>query len=339
MKQKLLFIMILICLLALPAMAVTQSNDIYISPTGRDSNECILILPCETFGRAEELAEPGDVIHFLKGTYDEVYLISKSGTPKRPIKIIGHKAVLKSLIISGNYIIVSKIEVIGAVYHGIMTTGKHIVIQNSIVHNSVTDNGFGPVCNVNNVRGGWGSGIKVERGSEDITIKDNLVYENCGEGIAATMGKHITIINNTARDNYSVNIYVDNSSFTTVSNNHVICTGNGYLRYDRRPTGIAMGEEFYEGWGAQRHDNQILENIVNGCYEGISSWRSKMSEEVEENLIIRDNIVINETYHSISLYWYNQNVLIENNTIDSPIFITNQDGVTLLNNTVQEPTK
>ncbi len=337
MKKKFFFTTILTCLMALPVFLVSQSNDLYVSPSGDDSNNCSFINPCQTFWQAESLAEPGDVIHLLSGRYDEVYDAYKSGTPDAPITITGNNAIVKSMVISGDYIIVKKIEVVGAVYHGIITKGKHIVIQDTIVHHSVTDNGFGPVCNTQKyLEGGWGSGIKVERGSEYITIKNNLVYENCGEGIAATMGKYITIIGNTSRDNFSVNIYIDNSSFTTVNKNKVICTGDGYLRDNRRATGIAVGEEFYEGWGAQRHDTLILNNTVNGCYEGISSWEPKVPEGIEKNLIVKDNVVKNSTYQSISLYWVNQNVVIEDNTVDIPILIINNDGVILSNNKVKE---
>jgi hypothetical protein len=337
LRYKLFFIMILTFSLALPVFFLSQSNDLYVSPSGNDSTNCSFLTPCQTFWQAENLAQPGDVIHLLEGNYNEVYDAYKSGNANAPIIITGNNAVVKSLLISGDYIIVKNIEVTGAEYHGIITKGSHIVIQDTVVHHNVTDNGYGPICNTqNNIDGGWGSGIKVERGSENIIIKNNLVYENCGEGIAATMGEYVSIIDNISRDNFSVNIYVDNSSFTTVLRNKVICTGEGYLRDGRRATGIAIGEEVYEGWGAQRHDNHILENTVDGCYEGISSWKSKVPEGIEKNLDIKDNIVTNETYQSISLYWVNQNVKIEGNTVDTPIFIENQGGTVLSNNIVKE---
>lgn len=324
--------MLLILLLIIPIAFFLESDDIYISPAGADSNTCRRISPCKSFERAENLAQPGDVIHFLKGTYPDTYKVSKSGTRNHPITIIGHNAVLGGMVISGSHIIVSNIEVAGSLSHGIMTIGKSIIIRNSSVHHSVTENGTGPLCNPNNVSNGWGSGIKVERGSEYITIENNLVYENCGEGIAVTMGKFVTINNNVSRDNYSVNIYVDNSSFTTVQNNTIICTGNGYLRDERRATGIALGEEYYEGWGAQRHNNNVIKNTIDGCYEGISSWEPDVSEGMEKNLVIKGNTVINGTYQSISLYWINQNVLVESNIVDIPIFIEKSEGVALYKN-------
>jgi len=313
-------------------MAILEFNDIYISPTGMDSNVCNRISPCKSFERAEYLAQPGDTIHFLKGNYPDSYKISKSGTQQLPITIIGHNATLGGMVISGNHIVVSNIEVTWAVSHGIMTTGKNITIQNSSVHHSVTENGIGPECNRSNVGSGWGSGIKVERGSEYITISNNTVYENCGEGIAVTMGRYVTVANNTSRDNYSVNIYIDNSSFTIVKSNAVICTGDGYLRDARRATGIALGEEYYEGWGAQRNNNSVVDNIVDGCYEGISSWEPDVRYGIEKDLVIADNTVINSSYQSISLYWINQNVLVENNVIDLPIFVEKKEGVILREN-------
>lgn len=337
MKNKVLIIVFF--LLLLPIFLFTQSNDIYVSKNGNDTNSCSFFLPCKSFTRATNLVQPGDTIHILKGIYDTPLAITKSGSSKAYISVIGHGAILRGINISGNYIIISNIEIANSISHGIIAGGKYIIIKNSTVHHSVIENGIGPACNTNNEKNGWGSGIKVERGAENITIENNTTYENCGEGIAVTMGKNIVISNNISRDNYSVNIYIDNSSFVTVKNNKAICTGNGYLRDGRRATGIALGEEFYPEWGAQRHDNNILENSIDGCYEGITSWEPDVPGGIEKNLVITGNIIINGINQSISLNWNNQNVLIENNTVDIPIFIENMDGVTLQNNTLIEITQ
>lgn len=333
MKDKFLIILSIVLLLIAPTIILTQSTNIYISTNGKDANKCTQFSPCRTFNKVINLAKPGDTIHILKGVYNETATISKSGAPKDYLSIVGHNAILNGVVVSGDYVWVSKVEVVGSISHGILVSGRHIIIQDSSVHHSVTENGLGPFCNTEGNESGWGSGIKVERGAENIIIRNNKSYENCGEGIVATMGKNVIIDNNISRDNYSVNIYIDNSYFTTVSNNHIRCTGNGYLRDGRRAAGIASGEEYYLDWGAQRHDNNILNNTVDGCYEGIASWTSKIPEGKEINLLIKNNTVINGTYRSIAIGWNNQNVLIENNKIFAPVHVDDTRGVTVLNNT------
>lgn len=306
-----------------------RAGNIYVSISGSDSGPCTRFLPCQTFGRALALAQPGDILHIQKGVYEHPLTVSRSGAAGSPLTILGEGAVLNSIVISGNHVTVSNLEVTNATSHGIIVSGKHVIVENSSVHHSVTENGSG-TCDGT---GSWGSGLKVAMGGEDVILRNNLVYENCGEGIAVTSGINVLVENNTVRDNFSVNIYIDNSPFSTVRDNDVICTGI-YLRDQRRPTGIAIAEEFYEGWGAQRHDTNISHNTVNGCYEGISSWDPEMPEGMEINLVISDNKIINGTHHSISLKWRNQNVLIENNTLYKDLSVDYMDGVTLLNNTV-----
>ncbi len=304
-------------------------GNIYVSISGSDSGPCSRVLPCKTFEKALALAQPGDTLHIQKGVYEHSLVVSKSGEPGSPLTILGKGAVLNAIVISGNHVTVSNLEVTGAISHGILVSGKHVIIENSSVHHSVTENGSG-ICDGT---GSWGSGLKVAMGGEDIILRNNSVYENCGEGIAITSGRNVLVEKNTVSDNFSVNIYIDNSPFSVVQGNHVACTGI-YLRDQRRPTGIAIAEEFYEGWGAQRHDTIISHNTVDGCYEGISSWDPEMPEGMEINLVIRDNKITNGTHHSISLKWKNQNVLIENNTLYEDLSIDYMDGVTLLNNRV-----
>jgi hypothetical protein len=306
-----------------------RAGHIYVSASGRDSGTCTRFLPCRTFKKALALAHPGETIHIQMGTYQESLIVSTSGMPGSPLTIIGEGAVLPAVSVSGDYVTISGVEVEGAISHGILVSGKHVIIENSSVHHSVTENGSG-ICDGS---GSWGSGLKVALGGEDIILRNNSVYENCGEGIAVTSGVNVRVENNIVKDNYSVNIYIDNSPFSVVRDNHVMCTGI-YLRDERRPTGIAIAEESYEGWGAQRHDTSIVHNIVDGCYDGISSWDPEMPEGMEINLLVSDNTIINGTHHSISLEWKNQNVLIENNSIYEPPSIDYMEGVTLINNRV-----
>lgn len=319
--------------MSMDANALWKTKGVYISPGGNDGNRCANTQPCRTLNRAISVAQPGEVIHLLEGHYPEVLDVSASGTAQNRLVIAGQDAVLPGVVVSGNYIVISGLEVSGSISHGILVKGRHIIVEDSIVHHSVTENGEVTCLG----HGGWGSALKVMMGGEDVIFRRNLVYENCGEGIAVTRGVKVLVENNIVRDNFSVNIYVDNSSYTVVRDNTVYCTGI-YLREQNRPAGIAVAEEFYEGWGAQRHDNKIIGNQVSNCHSGITSWESEMPTGMEIRLLIEDNIVFG-TIGSlpIALLTRNEDVIVRNNKTDKPIKIEYPDGAISENNTLIEP--
>lgn len=337
MNKKLITFITVIFLLLLPVSFFIQSNDKYISPKGSDSFPCTWNMPCKTLVRASEIAKPGDVIHILEGFYEEVLVISTSGTPDSEISFVGKNAILRGIAIEGSYIRISGLEVMGSISHGIIAANKNIVIENNKVHHGIIENGSGPSCGKGEEEVSWGSGIKVERGAENIKIINNKVFNNCGEGIAVTMGNNVEVIKNVISDNYSVNIYIDNSSFVTVDENKINCTGQGYLRDNKPAIGIVIGEEEYPGWGARRRDTSIVNNIVDGCYEGIASWPPEGENGIEKNLTLTGNTIVNEIHLSIALNWLNENVLIEKNYIEADMYIKYPDGVVIKENTFITP--
>jgi len=324
---------------ALPASTgnLLASKVVYVNSNGSDSNSGSAALPFKTLAKGVSVLLAGDTLN-VTGKFNLPLTVSKSGTASSPINIVGKAAILNmnnaqqnGIKISGSYINISGFEVTGTTSHGVLISGKHIKFENSSIHHSVTENGTG-TCNGT---GSWGSALKIMVGAEDVTVRGNAVYENCGEGIGITRGINIMVENNTVRDNFSVNIYMDNSPYTTATNNTVICTGI-YLRDGRRPTGITVAEEYYSGWGAQRHDNNVLNNRVDGCYEGITSWlpEPEVASGKLINAAISGNTVTNGIRRSIAVYSLNQNVLIENNNIYAAAYIVNSGGITLKNNTV-----
>lgn len=309
-----------------------ETKGVYISPNGNDGNPCTAAEPCSTLNMALSVAKPGDAIHFMEGRYPDILTISNSGTARNYVVIVGQNAIFPGVVISGNYVIVSGVDVAGSASHGILVNGKHIIVEDSTIRHSVTENGSG-TCHGS---GSWGSALKVMVGGEDVILRRNLVYENCGEGIAVTRGINVLLENNIVRDNFSVNIYIDNSSYVTVKNNKVSCTGI-YLRDQNRPAGIAVAEEFYEGWGAQRHDNKIFGNQISNCQSGISSWESELPAGREVRLLIEGNFVTGTIGNRpIALLTHNEGVVVRNNQTDKPIKVDFSEGVILEGNTLVE---
>ena len=315
--------------------ALQATNIYYVSPAGNDSNPGTADAPFKTLAKGVSVIAAGDTLMVL-GSYNQPLVVSKSGAANAPISIIGSAAVLdmggaqaNGVKVSGSYINISGFEVKGSTSHGVLISGKNVKFENSSVHHSVLENGSGTCSGA----GGWGSAVKVMVGGENVVIRGNSVYENCGEGIGVTRGVNVLVESNTVRDNYSVNIYLDNSPYTTAQNNNVSCTGI-YLRDGRRPSGIAIAEEEYAGWGAQRHDNYVLNNYVTGCYDGISSWLPEVADGKLINAVISGNNVASGTRRSIYLDSVNQNVLIANNTVFAAVVVNNPSGVTVQNNTI-----
>lgn len=274
----------------------------------------------------------------LSGNYDTL-TISASGSALNPNVYVGDgTAVIKCLVISGDYISVSNVIVTECPSHAVLITGKNDIFENSKVYHNVTENGSGICLGVSS----WGSAVKAENGSENTIIRGNEVYENCGEGIGITMSKNVLIENNIVKDNYSVNIYLDNSPFATANNNTVSCTGT-YLRDGKRMSGIVIAEEDYgywdPDWGQQRHDVTITGNSIGGCDVGIASWNSMTAGSIFVNGTISGNLITNGQSGSIWIDSFsnmssNQNVLISNNTMYTNLYLTNLNGITLLNNTI-----
>lgn len=244
----------------------------------------------------------------------------------------GYGQTVKCVFITANNVTLRNFIVAGCASHGIYTNGQNVVIENNVVYNAESGrlNADKSGCSSS---GDWGSGIKVHIGGRDIIIRNNTVYDNCGEGIAVTRGVNVLVENNTVRDNFSVNIYIDNSNFVTVRNNNVSCTGV-FLRDGRRPTGVAIAEEEYTGWGTQRHDNSVIGNTVNGCFFGVSSWDSELPTGKEIRLLIDGNTITNTTgtINSIKLDEVNEGVVIRNNCVDGVVRVRYPSGVTLFNN-------
>ncbi|MBK6795075.1 MAG: right-handed parallel beta-helix repeat-containing protein [Anaerolineales bacterium] len=292
------------------AAAQQTTKVLYISPTGNDVNTCTFSAPCKTFNRAQSLAVAGDTIQ-ASGTFAPIN-ITKSITVRGGTYDGAGQSESICVKINADNVTVDGVTALNCTSHGIISFKANAIIQNSTVKNSVLENAS------RQMNGGWASCIKGERGSVNLTVRNNRV-ENCyGEGIAITMTLGALVEGNTVIDAYSVLYYVDNSSNVIVSGNYGTCTGNSlFNRGTSRPMGIALGEEYYSGWGTQLHDINISSNTIQGCEKGIIAFGSI---GVLRNITISRNTIPTGIVKSIVLDGAsNSNVLIEyNNYFNTP---------------------
>jgi len=341
-------------------------NVYYVSPTGNDANPGTAFAPFKTFAKANSILTAGSTLNIYAGIYNEQLKISKSGTSSARLTVmpVGGAVVIDlknaaspavniqssyvtlnnldvkgssdiCVRLTGKYLRVSGLNVHECPGHGIYTIGQQIEITNNTVYRAALSN------QARNLSGGWASGIKVGLAGDDILINNNKVYNNYGEGIAATRGSNVVIRSNTVYDNFSVNIYVDNSFNVLAERNLVTCHANsGFERNGSPATGIGMGEEFYTNWGAKLDRVTITNNIVAFCKHGV---RYNGAEDAVvggglKNTTIAYNTLYGSTSSALSIAYESaqSGSLIANNIIwqaDNKLtYIDNPTGLTFKSN-------
>jgi parallel beta-helix repeat protein len=338
----------------------------YVSPTGNDANPGTATAPFRTFAKANSVLTAGSTLNIYAGTYNEQLIISKSGTgsawimvkPVSGVVVIDMRNLTNPAVnISGSYVVLNNLDVRGSndvcvrlagkyihasgliVHecrtHGIYTPGQHIEITGNTVYRTSLSN------QLRNLSSGWGSGIKVGLAGDDILIKDNKVYNNYGEGIAATRGSNVMIRGNNVYDNFSVNIYVDNSFSISVEENFVTCHPNsGFERNGSPAVGVGMAEEFYTDWGAKLNHVTITNNIVAFCKNGVryNGASDSLVGGGLKNITVAYNTLYGSTNSALSVAYESAQAgsLIANNIVwqaqNILTYIDNPAGLTFKNN-------
>jgi parallel beta-helix repeat protein len=358
--------------------AFTTNNAYYVSLSGSDSNAGTFDRPFQTVGKALTLANAGDTIFLKQGQYSETVSISKSGSSTQPItiksvpgevvsldgnassnpilKVSGSHIIIDGLEIkngktacvelTGHHITASHLNVHHCVSHGIYTDGQFINIENNSVSQSNTINDRSKGAGSSQ----WGSGIKVRVNGDNITIKGNKVFNNWGEGIAVTRGTNSIVTQNRVYDNFGVNIYIDNSHDVKVDKNISYCNpATGFERDGQSAVGIALGEEYYEGWGSRLARVEITNNIVSNCSRGLISYTPQQPGGGLDTISIRNNTFWNSNQTALSFNasadaTKTRNTIIANNVISQAngklVWTDYSNGLSFSNNTwsIKPPT-
>ena len=247
------------------------------------------------------------------------------------IEIVGDNVILRN----------SKVEFNGkagiSVYgYGGVSSDNVLIENNEIYHNMLRNwprgkevHGYKWCC--------WAMGV-VSHGTTNFKAIGNIVHKNGGEGIGGYMGNGTIFRNNISYDNWSVNLYLDNTINGIVEKNTSYCTtpntGNLYNNGDPdpsdnrnarrlRPEGIMLGNEDY-GSGFNLRNVQVTNNLVSNCRRGITYYGE--GGGLQDVLIANNSVVVaaeNEvgggwlTGISIPAYGTNSNVVVKNNIIYS----------------------
>lgn len=377
MKTTTLFFILLTLFTVSLTPTRAAATTYYVATNGNDSNPGTIDRPWLTLEKAGRTANPGDTVQVRGGVYYVGGLnFSKMGSASAPIMFRsypGERAILDGsrsasnttlLTISGQYYHIRGFEVRNATRTGISVWGgKYITIKKNIIHDShrAAIYGGGGASNLkiikntiyNNVRendnyeynhrGGWAAAIITSDANDKVV--NNKIYENWGEGIGAYGTNHY-VANNTLHDNYSVEIYVNNVSNTTVENNFVYTNNTpAFLRNFSgvgwaAATGISIANE---NATTVLDNNKVLNNIVTGKRMwGLSQWGGEASVPTGlQNTIIANNTVVG---YGVSGLVKIENNVHRNSTIANNIFyqtnpnkaigqIATNSGITFRNNT------
>ncbi|PJN96667.1 hypothetical protein CNY89_01160 [Amaricoccus sp. HAR-UPW-R2A-40] len=127
---------------------------------------------------------------------------------------------------------------------------------------------------------GWARGIAIDV-TKNSVIRDNMVYDNYGEGLGGLSSSRLSFVGNTAHDNYSVQMYFDNSQYITARDNLVFHTGDrDYYRGGKPGTGMLIANEYAE---FQKHSTGyvVTDNTLAGVgapkYDGSYGWGGGLS--------------------------------------------------------------
>jgi len=134
-----------------PGPAVGGANDLWLSPTGSDTNPGTQAMPLASLAIAVQRIQPGATLWVGAGTYklSQTVPLSRSGEADKPLRIfaqVGERPVLdfaaqsrgsssaRGLQITGNYWHLRGIEVMNAGDNCIHISGAHNTIEQVITH-------------------------------------------------------------------------------------------------------------------------------------------------------------------------------------------------------------
>ena len=297
-----------LALFLIAALGASAANW-YVSPTGRDSNPGTLAAPFATINRTDQVIRPGDTVYVRGGLYRQRVSVWASGTAKARITYRPHgteRVILDAggepgngVTLGGSYVDWIGFEIRNARDIGLVGWGAHHQrLLNNVIHGCtggaiwIGHDRFGAVHDVlvsgneiyNNVlentarrwTSGWAQTVGVGRGNR-ITITNNRIYRNFGEGIVLSRTDNSLVAQNEVFDNYSVQIYLSHAQNCVVDGNRVYSTMNRtFFRTPAStvpPHGIVLANEYNGISTNPTRGNQVVNNVITRTEWGLGFWR------------------------------------------------------------------
>lgn len=351
---------------ALSFPQVTHAASYFVSQGGNDSASGAQTTPFRSFSKALSVMRAGDVLNIAGGTYNERLNVTVSGSSGAPIVIqsvpgqavtldaqgnadtpilipagtshvaIKNLAVRRSsfecVLVRGSNITLTNLDVSECVKFGYRLTGSSITVEGSTCRDSVTENSGG-----RNTSGGWGSCMRTAPGSRDITIRNNEIYRNWGEGLIIGQAAGAKIYGNTIHDNFSVNIYIGNAYDIDVYGNMTYSTDSRYFRSGRPANCISASEELISPeWGARLGTVRVFNNVAYSCKTGIGYTYKEVSGNGCNNCIFAFNTLVNTDGIKI-IDGPKNHIVIANNIMKGGAIVQPGGDIRVSNNFLGDP--
>ena len=150
--------------------------------------------------------------------------------------------------------------------------------------------------------GNWGSAIQAWN-AHNVSIINNTVGQNYGEGIGLNVVDNAKVTNNMLYDNFSVQVYLDNVINSVVEANFINHTGD--REYDRdgyAAKGIAFANEIYNIDDIEKYrlnNNLIRRNVIANAKEGFyyGTWGGMHQDVLYNRQGLRNTIITHNTVH------------------------------------------
>lgn len=133
----------------------------------------------------------------------------------------------------------------------------------------------------------WPAAVTLK--GNNLTVQDNVIHENWGEGllIGVGQGDNIDVYDTIVYDNFALQIYVDHGIGIELERNLVYFGGSEFYRGGNPSAGIVLANEDWLGAGHITDAVTIKNNLVFGCLHNIGIWSATWG--------VNDVAIINNT--------------------------------------------
>ena len=205
--------------------------------------------------------------------------------------------------------------------------------RDSLIRDNVVVNNFLRNSGENTGKGLHGQGVQA-RNAENITITNNYIEHNYGEGLGCVSINGCFVFNNSMINNYSVNLYLDNANSSHFYNNFISATGLPEIRWhDKRDTNnIQIANENYKNLGYvpefYTSDLTLKNNLVVGGHMGISYqiYSGAHSQEEPKSRGLKNTSIERNTFHQNETAVFFQDDLNSTNSIFKNNIVSSSNG-------------
>ena len=168
------------------------------------------------------------------------------------------------------------------------TNIRNVLIENNVVHNNI----------LKNVDGAAGGNALTFIQSENSTARGNVISHNYGEGlVAGRYSRNITLEDNISYDNRGANIYLINTINVMVRRNFVFCTNDpiswrGTGGIYRPGPGIQVRDEDFKSPPPPSSGQVIVNNMVVGCGQNFGV-ATQINGGGLNNAVVANNTFVN----------------------------------------------